>query len=410
MRFLILFSTIVPISLRVNLDMGKSVYAWFIERDHSIPETVVRTSTIPEDLGRIEYLLSDKTGTLTQNEMELKKIHVGTVSYANDAMDEVSSYIRQSFAPTSADIGHSLFAPSSAFTATTGSGTRTRREIGLRVRDLVITLALCHNVTPTTDEVDGHEVISYQASSPDEIAIVKWTEHIGLRLLHRDRKSITLQFVDDSRTVVKVRILNVFPFTSDSKRMGIIVHFMRDSTMSEHLDEQSEIFFFQKGADTVMTSIVVANDWLDEETANMAREGLRTLVVGRKRLSLHQYKAFATAYNNATLSLQSRDAEMSRAVKSHLEHNLELLGVTGVEDKLQAHVKPSLELLRNAGVKIWMLTGDKVETARCVAISSKLVSRGQYIHMIVSLRRKEVALDALSILQSQPNACLLIDG
>lgn len=67
MRFLILFSTIVPISLRVNLDMGKSVYAWFIQHDVDIPETVVRTSTIPEDLGRIEYLLSDKTGTLTQN-------------------------------------------------------------------------------------------------------------------------------------------------------------------------------------------------------------------------------------------------------------------------------------------------------------------------------------------------------
>ena len=66
-RFLILFSTIIPISLRVNLDMGKTVYAWFIERDRDIPETVVRTSTIPEELGRIEYLLSDKTGTLTQN-------------------------------------------------------------------------------------------------------------------------------------------------------------------------------------------------------------------------------------------------------------------------------------------------------------------------------------------------------
>jgi phospholipid-translocating ATPase len=69
MRFLILFSTIVPVGLRVNLDMGKSVYAWFIEHDQSIPGTVVRTSTIPEDLGRIEYLLSDKTGTLTQNGM-----------------------------------------------------------------------------------------------------------------------------------------------------------------------------------------------------------------------------------------------------------------------------------------------------------------------------------------------------
>ena len=78
-RFLILFSTIIPISLRVNLDLGKSVYAWFIERDHDIPDTVVRTSTIPEDLGRIEYLLSDKTGTLTQNGNNRKVMHLQTL-------------------------------------------------------------------------------------------------------------------------------------------------------------------------------------------------------------------------------------------------------------------------------------------------------------------------------------------
>lgn len=125
MRFLILFSTIVPISLRVNLDMGKSVYAWFIHRDLDMPGTVVRTSTIPEDLGRVEYLLSDKTGTLTQNDMRLKKIHVGTVSYANEAMSEVATYIRQGFAdPTNASVSSSL-----GNTIPTTTMSRNRREI-----------------------------------------------------------------------------------------------------------------------------------------------------------------------------------------------------------------------------------------------------------------------------------------
>lgn len=411
MRFLVLFSTIVPISLRVNLDLGKSVYSWFIQRDTGMPGAVVRTSTIPEDLGRIEYLLSDKTGTLTQNEMEMKKIHVGTVSYANEAMDEVSSYIKQGFhvQPTLADNSTRtpLVTPSSTFTNAAASGTtRTRREIGARVRDVVLALALCHNVTPTTDEEDGKTVTSYQASSPDEIAIVKWTEAVGLRLTYRDRKSMILSFSESGKTVVQVRILDVFPFTSEGKRMGVIVQFF------ERPNEVGggEMWFYQKGADTVMTSIVAANDWLDEETANMAREGLRTLVVGRKRLSAEQYREFANKYQEASISITGRDAGMQKVVSQYLERDLELLGVTGVEDKLQKDVKPSLELLRNAGIKIWMLTGDKVETARCVAVSSKLVARGQYIYTLAKMKRSDSAQDHLDFLRNKTDACLLIDG
>ncbi|KAI0407351.1 phospholipid-translocating P-type ATPase [Xylaria palmicola] len=408
-RFLVLFSTIVPISLRVNLDMGKSVYSWFIQRDTDIQGAVVRTSTIPEDLGRIEYLLSDKTGTLTQNEMEMKKIHVGTVSYANEAMDEVVSYVRQGFGMKSSS--QALVTPSSAHNATTGAtATRTRREIGSRVRDVVLALALCHNVTPTMDEEDGEIITSYQASSPDEIAIVRWTESVGLRLTYRDRKRMVLESTDSGNTVVQVRILEVFPFTSDGKRMGIIVQFNEDKAASTPNSSAGEIWFYQKGADTVMGSIVAANDWLDEETANMAREGLRTLVVGRKRLSLDQYREFSGAYRDAALAINGRDAAMQRVISRFLENDLELLGVTGVEDKLQKDVKPSLELLRNAGIKIWMLTGDKVETARCVAVSSKLVARGQYIYTVAKLKRKDNAQDHLDFLRSKTDSCLLIDG
>ena len=416
LMYLILFSTIIPISLRVNLDMAKTFYARFIERDRGIPGTVVRTSTIPEDLGRIEYVLSDKTGTLTQNEMELKKVHVGTVSYANEAMEEVTTYVKQTFASVSSN---DVLAPTSLVTPSTGhsapvaagTGTRTRREIGSRVRDLILALALCHNVTPTSEEIDGHSVTTYQASSPDEIAIVRYTAAVGLRLVHRDRKGMALQSVETGRIVVRVKILDTFPFTSDSKRMGIIVQFLTgDESLNKTASPESEMWFYEKGADTVMTSIVAANDWLDEETANMAREGLRTLVVGRKRLTESQYQAFSSEYKSASLALQNRDGGMATVVKRHLEHDLELLGVTGVEDKLQKDVKPSLELLRNAGVKIWMLTGDKVETARCVAISAKLVSRGQYIHTIAKVRQKAAAQDALDFLRNKTDSALLIDG
>jgi phospholipid-translocating ATPase len=414
MIYLILFSTIIPISLRVNLDMAKTVYARFIERDTGIANTVVRTSTIPEDLGRIEYLLSDKTGTLTRNEMELKKIHVGTVSYANEAMEEVASYVRQTF--SSQDLKPSpqstaLFTPSSAHLLQTSATTvtRTRREIGTRVRDLVLALGICHNVTPTTEEVDGKPVTAYQASSPDEIAIVQYTEQVGLRLVHRDRQSIALESTQTGRIAVKVKILEIFPFASDSKRMGIIVQF---NTGLEDQSYENEVWFYQKGADTVMSSIVAANDWLDEETANMAREGLRTLVVGRKRLSMQQYQSFSASYKEASLTLHNRESNMSSVVRTHLEHDLELLGVTGVEDRLQQDVKPSLELLRNAGIKVWMLTGDKPETARCIAVSSKLVSRTQQIHTVAKLRNRPQALASLDALRNRPtqSTALLIDG
>lgn len=345
--------------------------------------------------------------------MELKKIHVGTVSYANEAMDEVASYVRQGFSTASSAEGNStLVTPSSVYGNQVGAGTatRTRREIGSRVKDIIFALALCHNVTPTADEVDGEKVTTYQASSPDEIAIVRYAEEVGLRLVYRDRKRIMLQSVDTGNIVVRVSILDIFPFTSDSKRMGIIVQFHQGQGTKVSPQEAGEIWFYQKGADTVMSSIVAANDWLDEETANMAREGFRTLVVGRKKLSAQQYQEFSSHYKQASLALHNRDSSMASIIREYLERDLELLGVTGVEDKLQKDVKPSLELLRNAGIKIWMLTGDKVETARCVAVSAKLVARGQYIHTVEKLKDKSTAQDTLDFLRNKTDACLLIDG
>lgn len=218
---------------------------------------------------------------------------------------------------------------------------------------------------------------------------MEWTESVGLTLVHRDRTSMTLRAKGGE--TLTFDILSLFPFTSESKRMGIIVRERERGTTT----------FVQKGADVVMSRIVQKNDWLDEECGNMAREGLRTLVLGRKRLSDGAYEEFDRRYRSAQLLAGDERADAVQAVITDcLENDLELLALTGVEDKLQEEVKSTLELMRNAGLKIWMLTGDKIETATNIAVSSKLVSRNQYIHQVAK-RKPALVLLAWKLTSNQ---------
>ncbi|KNE67897.1 phospholipid-translocating P-type ATPase, flippase [Allomyces macrogynus ATCC 38327] len=396
-RFLILFSSIIPISLRVNLDFAKTYYARCMERDPDMPETVVRTSTIPEDLGRIEFLLTDKTGTLTRNEMEMKKVHLGTMAFGSDALEDLRALVLGDPAPT----------PMTAIPSTWGGGSsggaaRTR-DMAVRARELVLALALCHNVTPVVSETDGSVML--QAASPDEMALVRFAQNMGLALVHRDQQSMTIKFPDGQER--SYTIVAVFPFTSESKRMGIVV---QDTTQGS----SGEALFYEKGADTVMARLVAHNDWIDEECGNMAREGLRTLVVARKRLTADTLARFLREYQAARTALTDRAAATARVISQWLERDLEPLGVTGVEDKLQDDVRPTLEALRNAGIKVWMLTGDKVETATCIALSSKLVARTQALYTVTDVRDAHAAraeLDRLGHAAMRGgDACLIIDG
>jgi phospholipid-translocating ATPase len=146
-RFFLLFSYMIPISLRVNLDMGKTVYAWFIQRDKNIPGTVVRTSTIPEELGRIGYLLSDKTGTLTQNLMIFKRIHLGTVSYTNENHTDISNLVKQQFKTITTPVHDTQPHITSALPSGKTRNVVKKTE-ATKVPEAVKALALCHNVTP----------------------------------------------------------------------------------------------------------------------------------------------------------------------------------------------------------------------------------------------------------------------
>uniref|UniRef100_A0A7N5JN08 Phospholipid-transporting ATPase n=1 Tax=Ailuropoda melanoleuca TaxID=9646 RepID=A0A7N5JN08_AILME len=410
-RFLLLFSYIIPISLRVNLDMGKAAYGWMIMKDESIPGTVVRTSTIPEELGRLVYLLTDKTGTLTQNEMVFKRLHLGTVSYGADTMDEIQSHLRNPYSQMQSQASGNTTGSTPPRKAQS-SAPKVRKSVSSRVHEAVKAIALCHNVTPVyepragvtgeaeyaeadQDFSDGNR--TYQAASPDEVALVQWTESVGLTLVSRDLASVQLR--TPGGQILTYCILQMFPFTSESKRMGVIV---RD-------ESTAEITFYMKGADVAMSSIVQYNDWLEEECGNMAREGLRTLVVAKRALTEEQYQDFESRYSQAKLSIHDRALKVAAVVES-LEREMELLCLTGVEDQLQADVRPTLEMLRNAGIKIWMLTGDKLETATCIAKSSHLVSRTQDIHIFRPVTNRGEAHLELNAFRRKHDCALVISG
>ncbi|PAA62254.1 hypothetical protein BOX15_Mlig029437g1 [Macrostomum lignano] len=395
-RFLLLFSYIIPLALRVNLDMAKITYSFLIMRDDKLEGNIVRNTTIPEELGRISYLLSDKTGTLTENEMVFKKLHLGTIAFTDepDSHAEVRDHVRASVA----EGGGSGKQSQQQQQSTAGSSiTRQGADLAGRTAEAVRAIALCHNVTPVYEDGDcetaesaggssggisrgGYGEPSYQASSPDEVALVSWTASVGLTLAHRDQSSMRLRA--DNGTELNYTVLHLFPFSSESKRMGIIV---RD-------DRTGEIVFYAKGADTVIGAVVQPVDWLEEEVGNLAREGLRTLLVARRVLRPDFYEDWNRKYEQARLAMENR-SERVQQVQQLLDNGLELLCVTGVEDRLQTGVRPTLETLRNAGVRVWMLTGDKLETACCIAKSSRLVDKSSGLYVFEPASGRSADLD-----------------
>lgn len=458
-RFILLFSSIIPISLRVNLDMGKTLYSFLIMRDKAIPGTVVRNSTIPEELGRISYLFSDKTGTLTRNVMTFKVLQMAPpVRFDTSSLNSLRSYLRKAYDMTPSSRANSgerksdanapidpyrspsidIGTPTQVTTGSIEDGVLVPRgvlqssnslvdvirsesldssfaphlemeerivspgaspldgvaaaQVQIQVRQAITALAICHNVTPVVDE----GVRTYQAASPDEMALVKFADDVGLRLETRTQNSLTL--TTPRGATESYDILHNFPFTSDTKRMGIVV---RNT-------ETGDISFYLKGAESVMKSFVGPSTWLDEEVSNLARVGLRTLVIAYRQLTHEEYHQFTDRYIAAKTTIKNRDVHVQAAVDT-LEKDLQLLALTGVEDKLQEDVNHTLNLLRRANIRIWMLTGDKAETAICIGISARLIDKNQQVFSLL-VKNKRDAGRQLDEFAAMHNTCLVIDG
>ena len=397
-KYIILFCAIIPISLRVNLDVSKTYFSYVINRDKSIPETIARNSTIPEELGRISYVFSDKTGTLTKNEMVFKKIAMETEQFGEDNFNDLKAIIEgeckdndaplldlinmeqkliEGSLPNESIVEGSI---SESLGIEKKRSKKFRRQRNKIIRDTITSMVLCNNVTPVLDEEDPSQV-SYQASSPDEVALVKFAETLNMRLIGRTDKEIKIK--DPNDQIEEFEVLANFPFSSDTKRMGIILKNKK----------HGHIIYYLKGAENVMMKFVKNEyiSYISENAENLATKGLRTLVLSQKLISQDDFNKWNKEYQEALTSMDNRQEKISKVI-SKLENNMDFLCVTGVEDLLQDEVATTIDNLRNAGMKVWMLTGDKVETATCISISAGIKAKN---HKIYTIRNDEFSHESL---------------
>mmetsp|Transcript_4676 Transcript_4676/g.7949 ORF Transcript_4676/g.7949 Transcript_4676/m.7949 type:complete len:542 (-) Transcript_4676:46-1671(-) len=221
-----------------------------------------------------------------------------------------------------------------------------------------------------------------------------------MRLIERDQQKTVIK--NSAGQTETYEIMANFPFSSETKRMGIVMK--HQST--------GRLVFYLKGAETVMKYKVRPNQRvdIDESCENLANEGLRTLVISQKSISEEFYEQWTQRYEAAKADLGDRERLVASCLEE-LEQDMELLGVTGVEDKLQDNVAVVIESLRNAGVQVWMLTGDKVETATCIAISAGFKRRMQPIFFMRDMTDSFEAKKRLEeFSRKATNAILMIDG
>jgi phospholipid-translocating ATPase len=215
---------------------------------------------------------------------------------------------------------------------------------------------------------------------------VQFAESLGMTLEEREDNYVRIK--DANGQEQEYEILENFPFSSESKRMGIIVR----------NKEAQTIMFYLKGAEVVLEKKVRPEQRisLTESCEQLAQDGLRTLVISQKELTEQEFTEFSKRFKEARASLGDREALVQQVIEA-VEDGMEFLAVTGVEDRLQDHVLETIEKFRDAGIQVWMLTGDKIETAKCIAIATGMNHKSEKVHEI---RGDQAGLSAFELRES----------
>lgn len=524
LTYIVLLNTLIPISLIVTMEFVKVFQALLIQKDRQMRyyqkevvsalddvddndhandnvevdefgnpimnttryETVekgasVRSVTLNEELGQIQHIFSDKTGTLTENKMEFSLCTVAGSVYGISELPHMSSTI-------SSKLGH----------------VDSMMELGRKASDnpggaeemFLISLLVCHSIIIETNP-DGS--LSFNADSPDEVALVKGAELAGYRLLDRKGEFVEL---DLNGVICSYEVLQVIPFSSARKRMTVIARRV-PREMEEREGVQYDIVVFTKGADSVILERCDPrwlsmpcnhlgprmqqfynfcrrkamrkgkrhreqkqeeeddetnhgeDDWLsfskmvpifklnqqgdveedkgvspsshfyspdievlinenglasepmlsmDQVSNNhldlFASLGLRTLCYGYRVLTPSFFQVWEKKVKGAELLTPKERAKRFSALATDIEKDLTLVASTAIEDKLQDDVPVTIQRLLRANIKLWVLTGDKLETAVEISRSCGLVTPNTSLHVLERMTSEASAATKLGSILS----------
>ncbi|CAN0878058.1 Probable phospholipid-transporting ATPase 4 [Linum grandiflorum] len=419
---LILYGYLIPISLYVSIEVVKVCQAMFIDQDiHMYDEETgntahARTSNLNEELGQVDTILSDKTGTLTCNQMDFLKCSIAGHPYGvrssevelaaakqmamdlEDQDDESSNGSRTGIRTSWERSGDPEIELETVITARDDKDRKSAIK-GFSFEDSRLMegnwvnepnpdvlllffriLATCHTAVPELNEETG--VCTYEAESPDEAAFLVAAREFGFEFFKRTQSSVSVRERIRPGKVVEreYKILNLLEFTSKRKRMSVIVQ-----------DEDGQILVLCKGADSIIFDRLSKNgrtygEAMTKHLNDYGEAGLRTLVLAYKKLDETEYNAWNSEFVKAKTSIGADRDVMLERVADLMEKDLILVGATAVEDKLQKGVPQCIDKLAQAGLKIWVLTGDKMETAINIGFACSLLRQGM----------KQIVISAMS--------------
>ncbi|KAG2254045.1 hypothetical protein Bca52824_084181 [Brassica carinata] len=408
---LLLYGYLIPISLRLHRSCQSLA-------SNGVPE-LARTSNLNEELGQVHTILSDKTGTLTCNQMDFLKCSIAGTSYGvrssevelaaakQMAVDleehgEITSSTPQSQTKVygtwdssrTHEIevesgGDSNYNDNNPRVPIKGFGFEDNRLMNgnwLResqpndILQFFRILAICHTAIPELNEETGK--YTYEAESPDEASFLAAAREFGFEFCKRTQSSVFVRerFSSSGQVIEReYKVLNLLEFTSKRKRMSVIVR-----------DEEGQILLLCKGADSIIFDRLAKNGktYLGPTTRHLTEygeAGLQTLALAYRKLDEEEYTAWNSEFLKAKTSIGSDRDELLEKGSDMIEKELILVGATAVEDKLQKGVPQCIDKLAQAGLKLWVLTGDKMETAINIGFACSLLRQGMRQICITSI-------------------------